>query len=239
MWCLAGRFDPATGVRLERRLHDTLGACFAEQIPQEAPTDPAQRQDFLRAYALAALIDGTGPRAGLPEIIVVVDATQPGDTGRPAIDWSLPVDVPHRVLRDLFAEASTSPVIVRNGVVIHAPGRLDLGRTTRLANRAQRRALRALYPTCAIPDCPVRFDYCDIHHVIWWEAPHFGCTDLGNLLPLCTKHHHAVHDAGWHLTLAPDRNLTICYPDGSHERAGPTRRNPPARNGAPRAPMRT
>ena len=126
------------------------------------------------------------------------------------------------MLRRLFDTAHVHPIIVRGGVVLHAPGCLDLGRTTRVANRAQRRALRALYRTCAIPGCDTRYDLCQLHHIIWWE--HGGRTDLANLLPLCVRHHHAVHDHGWHLVLAADRSLTITYPDGTTETTGPPRR---------------
>jgi hypothetical protein len=67
------------------------------------------------------------------------------------VDWPIPIEVPHRVLADLIDNADVTAVVVRNGVVLHAPGNLNLGRTTRLANRAQRRALRSLYRHCAIP----------------------------------------------------------------------------------------
>ena len=111
---------------------------------------------------------------------------------------------------------------MHRGVVLHAPGQLDLGRSTRLANRAQRRTLQALYPTCAIPGCTIRYDLCKLHHVHWWE--HGGPTDLHNLLPLCVTHHHAVHDRHWQLNLTPNRQLTITYPDGTTNRTGPPRR---------------
>jgi hypothetical protein len=207
--------------------------------PAHAPSDARERQDFLRAHALQALLEGSGPRAGSPEIVVVVDATQPDERGQPAVDWGLPVELPTDVLLRLFPTARIHPVVVRNGVVVHAPGQLDLGRTTRLANRAQRRALRALYPTCAIPGCDVRFEHCDIHHVTWWEAPGCGRTDFDNLLPLCSRHHHATHAAAWHLTLRPDRTLTITYPDGTHHTTTPPRRHPPHTNTEQPTPMRT
>ncbi len=91
------------------------------------------------------------------------------------------VEVPTRVLAELADTADLHAVIVRNGVVLHAPGELTLGRTTRLANRAQRRALRGLYRCCAIPGCSVAYDRCKLHHIIWWR--HGGRTDLDNLLP--------------------------------------------------------
>ncbi len=107
--------------------------------------------------------------------------TDPQPDGSPTVDWGLPVELPAEVLRRLFDTAHVHPIIVRGGVVLHAPGCLDLGRTTRVANRAQRRALRALYPTCAIPGCDTRYDLCQLHHIIWWE--HGGPTDLANHNP--------------------------------------------------------
>ncbi len=102
------------------------------------------------------------------------------------------------------------------------------GANKRVANRAQRRALRAMYRTCAHPHCDIAFDHCQIHHVIPWER--FGLTDLENLLPLCSKHHHLVHEGRWHLTLQPDRTITLHRPDGSHYFTGRTidRRRQPA-----------
>ena len=117
----------------------------------------------------------------------------------------LPVDT----IRRLCCEAAIIPV------VLGADGEaLAVGREQRVANRAQRRALRAMYRTCAHPHCDISFDHCQIHHVIPWER--FGLTDLENLLPLCSKHHHLVHEGRWHLTLQPDRTITLHRPDGTH-----------------------
>ena len=135
------------------------------------------------------------------------------------VEWGLPVEIPLRVLAELFGHGDVHAVVIRGGVVLHAPGVLDLGRSTRLANRAQRRALRALYSTCAIPGCETHFDRCKIHHVHWWR--HGGRTDLCNLLPLCAHHHSKVHDAGWAVTLDADRQLTVRYPDGTVQTTGP------------------
>jgi hypothetical protein len=194
------------------------------------------------------LVDGQG--AAAPEIIIVVDTAVPDPvTGGPTVDWGLPVELPLEVLHNVFAVADVVPVIVRNGVILHSRGQLDLARTTRIANRAQRRALRALYPTCAVPGCGVRFELCHVHHVIWWR--HGGRTDIVNLVPLCNRHHHAVHDLGWQLTLTADRTLTITYPDGTSHSSGPPRRGPrredtptpnrsrPTATHEPEAPMRT
>jgi hypothetical protein len=120
--------------------------------------------------------------------------------------------------------ATLCTVITSDGQVVAAPGTLDLGRISRLANRAQRRALHALYPTCAVPGCRVDYRLCRLHHVRWWR--HGGRTDLDNLVPLCGVHHRAVHDEGWTLQLGPRRQLTLTRPDGEVLKTGPPGRGP-------------
>ena len=79
-----------------------------------------------------------------------------------------------------------------------------------------------MYRGCAIPGCGVHFDRCKLHHVVWWRNG--GSTDLSNLLPLCAQHHSKVHDAGWDVTLGPDRELRVRFPDGSVRNTGPPSR---------------
>ena len=88
-----------------------------------------------------------------------------------------------------------------------------MGRSKRLATVHQRRALEAIHPTCAIPDCEVIFDHCNVHHIEYWaisDSGGGGATDLNNMVPLCSRHHHAAHEGGWKLRLDPEtRELTI------------------------------
>ena len=72
----------------------------------------------------------------------------------------------------------------------------------------------SMHRTCGHPGCDVRFNDCQIHHVIEWIKQR-GPTDLDNLFPLCHTHHHTSHEGGWHLTLRPDRTITLRRPDGT------------------------
>ncbi|MEY2443526.1 MAG: hypothetical protein QOE00_106, partial [Ilumatobacteraceae bacterium] len=182
-----------------------------------------EKQAYLRALALRALLEGGGVRLGRPEIVVVVDHTQPRPDGTPTIDWGLPVELPDQILATLQTTANVHTVVVDGGVITDAPGNLHLGRTTRLANRAQRRALGAVYTSCAIPGCQVRYSRTKLHHVTFWEDG--GLTDVDNLLPVCQQHHDKIHNNGWHLQLAPNRTLTITLPDGTIMTTGPPERN--------------
>ena len=214
--------DPVAGLKLYNQIKAATETLFHDKTPDLCPSDPIEKQAFLAAHALLNIIDSKGIKLGTPEIIVVVDTTTPDATGAPTVDWGLPIEIPHRVLLDLFGVADLHTVVVRNGVVLHAPGELNLGRTTRLANRAQRRALRATYATCAIPGCATRFDHCKIHHVKWWRDG--GPTDLHNLIPICVRHHTLVHTGGWNLHLATDRTLTVTLPDTTTMTTGPPKR---------------
>ena len=218
------QIDPLAYAKFVARNDAMVSALFAERVPEGCPIDPIEKQAFLRAMAFVADLNGEGPTMGRPEVIVVVDGTALDDAGEAVTDWGLPVELPRSVLEDLWPEAVVTPVVVKDGFVMHAPGRLDLGRTTRLANAAQRRVLRALYPRCAVPDCQVPFRFCKIHHVVWWR--HGGRTDLDNLLPVCVGHHTQLHRDGWEVKLQPDRTLTIVMPNGEVMTCGPPKRAP-------------
>ena len=174
--------DPETWLKLDRRLNTQIEAMFHDAHPDGCPTDPFEKQSFLRAHAMLALLAGKGARSGRPEIIVVEDYTNSGPDGLPTLDWEADVDLPRELLETLRPTASVYAIKVRNGVIIDAPGELNLGRETRLANRAQRRAFKGLYSTCAIPGCCVRYSRTKLHHIIWWR--HGGLHGHGQFDPV-------------------------------------------------------
>ncbi|MDZ7734299.1 MAG: DUF222 domain-containing protein [Acidimicrobiia bacterium] len=98
---------------------------------------------------------------------------------------------------------------------------LDVGRSQRLATNDQRRALIARYGGCAVPGCAAPACQVEIHHITYWDDN--GPTDLDNLLPQCSWHHHRLHDNSLHLHMhdgepvftLPDKRILI------DPRAGP------------------
>ncbi len=164
---------------------------------------------------IAAVHGGSGER--VPEIIVIVDDTTRcnGLHDDTICETSDGEPLPVTTVQRLCCDAETAVAhIDANGEL------LALGRTQRTASRAQRRALRTMYRTCAHPDCTVSIDECRVHHVRFWR--HGGTSNIDNMIPLCEHHHHMVHEGGWTLTMTPDRVATWTRPDGTHHHTAPT-----------------
>jgi hypothetical protein len=83
---------------------------------------------------------------------------------------------------------------------------LDVGRTTRVVQPAQRVALAVRDGGCVFPGCDRPLAWCEAHHLVHWLDG--GPTDLDNLVLLCRAHHRAVHEGGWRLQRQPDGRLT-------------------------------
>jgi hypothetical protein len=130
------------------------------------------------------------------------------------VDLGNGLAVTPRTLRRLGCDGLVQAML--HGVDGHP---LDLGDRVRLATRNQRLALEARWPTCEIPGCDVPFSWCDVHHVVPWEDG--GPTDLSNLRPRCSFHHHLVHEGGWREVIGLDGRTVLLRPDGTRQ-VGPT-----------------
>lgn len=124
--------------------------------------------------------------------------------------------LPPEAVRRLACDANVIPVLMNTKGEV-----LNQGRGARTATPAQRNTLAAMHRTCAFPGCTVGFSSTRMHHVRWWWE-HHGPTDIANLLPLCEKHHHLVHEGEWGLSLQPDRTATWTRPDGVVHHTGTT-----------------
>ncbi len=229
---LAGQYDPESGLVLASALQQRLEASFHAPHPPDAPDDPMEKQDFLRAHALLSLIRGEGRGSGAPEFIVVIDEETllHGRHATSRVDCGRGIHLPVATIRDMAGRARFVPVVIdRHGVVIRqgrpvpsleqlrdsltTPVALQAGRSRRFATRHQRRALRAMYRRCVIPGCHTHVSKTEPHHLIDWD--HGGHTDIELLLPVCKHHHDVLHARSWCLTLDQHRRLTITIRDGA------------------------
>ena len=83
---------------------------------------------------------------------------------------------------------------------------LEVGRSTRVVQPAQRAALTVRDGGCVFPGCDRPLSWCDAHHLHHWVDG--GPTDLSNLALVCRAHHRAVHEGGWRLIRGPDGRFT-------------------------------
>jgi len=136
---------------------------------------------------LDQLVDGLGgahdgdPRAGS------------NGCGLPQID-GIDARISATTARLLAAEANIIPAVLGGAGEV-----LDLGRARRLFSPAQRQALVEQYGGCAFPGCGHPPSYTEAHHIRWWSND--GPTDLANGIPLCSFHHHRIHDDGWEISM--------------------------------------
>jgi hypothetical protein len=89
---------------------------------------------------------------------------------------------------------------------------LDMGRKTRRATPAQRRALAVRDGGCLFPGCDAPISWTDAHHVKHFE--HGGRTDLANMASLCRRHHGVTHRTGWDMRADGPGRFTWTTPSG-------------------------
>ena len=218
--------DPVRDARLDAAISRALRARRSRHQATDTPWQQLLVESTLDSvcgveHDASPERDGADARVGrtvdrVPEITIVVDHRALLDAaGRAGLcETQDGTRLPVSTVRRMCCDAEVLPA------VLGADGEiLDLGRSRRTASPAQRRALRVLHATCAEPSCRIGFDSCRIHHVRHW-LEHQGPSDLENLLPLCERHHHQVHEGGWSLSLDDERVATWVRPDGTIHHVG-------------------
>ncbi len=208
------------------QLHATLDperyAVAVEAIDRQmtavanAADGPVTKGPHLAVEALMDLISHGNGRHGRAHVTLVVDAETalhgPHEHSvRQTVDGA---ELPPETIDRFCCDAVIRKVVIdKRGVPI------DVGRSARTATDGQWAALKAIHSTCGWKDCDRPVSWCQAHHIKEWD-PHpgktGGLTDLENLVPLCNRHHHAVHEGKWSIKLLPDRTLQIRKPDNQH-----------------------
>jgi hypothetical protein len=199
--------DPESDAKLSAALDAAVAAERARSGGDETRTFEQLRADAFVAQLTAP--GGGGRRPAEVSVLVDLRTIESGSHAQSVCETADGQPIPPETVRRLACDAAIIPI------TLGGDGRvLDHGTARRTASNDQRRALRAMYRACGHPGCDVRFNDCQVHHVVEWIRQR-GPTNLDNLLPLCSRHHHLVHEGGWHLSLRPDRTIRLVRPDGS------------------------
>ena len=90
---------------------------------------------------------------------------------------------------------------------------VDLGRTQRLVPPHLRRAIEVRDEHCVFAGCDAPAYWCDVHHLLAWDADH-GDTSVENSGLLCERHHTKVHH-GFRVERDPEGRWHTYRPDGT------------------------
>lgn len=183
MFVVSGEYDPVTGNRIAIALSDKERELWRKEDPKNRRT-PKQRM----ADALAELIlepkSGHPPRTALL-VIADYDAVQQELVNARLCDGT---PIPVGELRRLACDADILPAVFRAKTQ-----ELWLGRKRRVATEAQRAALALRDKGCI--GCDANPAWCQAHHIQPWSWG--GPTNLDNLVLVCARCHHNIHDDGW------------------------------------------
>ncbi len=226
---LNGLLDPETGTRICNRLQDTaeqlrrqdqqtarngttpaashgpdadgaLGSGYDPHGGGSGLGEEPRSWDQLRADALDLLTSGAaddakgrGGTGGRPkaEIIAVADIgvlTGQNPSGRCEIPGTGPV--PPAVLERIACDAQLTGILFNEGKPLYH------GATVRTATTKQWRALIARDGGCI--GCGAEPSRCQAHHIIPYAQTRR--TDIENLVLVCWRCHHNIHDHNWRIT---------------------------------------
>lgn len=141
-----------------------------------------------------------------PHVTLTVDAArlEAGLGGELAMPGHEPVLLPSPSAARILCDSYVSLVVTSGGcprgglgdlLRDHRETVLYSERGRRLVSARLRRLLEVRDRHCAFPGCRVDVSRTQAHHVLPWEMG--GPTTLSNLILLCSRHHHTVHEGGW------------------------------------------
>ncbi len=212
--------DPVRDTELWTAVNANLAS--RRQTDGDTPFDQLQVEAFIATVAPTTTTGDAVSR--VPQVGVLIDyqTISDGLHANSICELDNGIPIPVSTVRRLCCDANVFPVVLAGDGEV-----LDVGQSVRTATAAQRKALRAMHRTCAHPGCRTVVDDCKMHHIEFFR--HGGKTSVDNLLPLCERHHHLVHEGGWRLTMTAGRVATWRRPDGTIWHTEPTIDREPSR----------
>ncbi len=214
-WALDGSFDAEGG--------SVVAAALRLATPER--TDGLRSASQRRADALVEVcryfLDHQRTHAGgrhRPHVNVVVEWTDlVAGRGGQVVDgpW---VDGP--TVSRLFCDSAVHRVVMAGRSAI-----LDYGTATRTIPAPLWNALVIRDEHCRFPGCDRPSVWCEGHHVTW--VTQGGATEPGNLVLVCSRHHHVLHQPGWHAKLRPDAVFEVTDANGIVRETSPPRAETP------------
>jgi hypothetical protein len=210
----SGQVDPDRRT-LGRRRADALVALAEHWLgshvsgdPQGHVAGPSAGPDALTTPgpATRASGDGSHGRAARPLLYVLTDiATLTGEADAPArLLWDALGPVPvltAGAARRLASDARLQFLLTDGREVLGISAPVDT------ISAKLRAAVHARDVHCRFPGCSVPSRRTDLHHVV--PRHRGGHTVVTNLVALCRRHHTAVGDGGWRLTMSGDGVVTV------------------------------
>ena len=213
MFVLTGEFDQITGARIATALTAKEQQLWHAEDPKARIT-PQQRM----ADALADLIcetgnsngDGKQTKSQGTDLLVIADFdVLSQQLENPRLADGSPISLVE--LQRLALEANILPSIFDAKTQ-----NMWLGRKKRIASNAQRIALIARDQQCV--GCGTNPLWCRAHHIKHWSNN--GPTNLDNLVLVCDRCHHKIHDHNWQITQHPTNNKYQLKPPNPNTRTG-------------------
>ncbi|MDQ3570632.1 MAG: HNH endonuclease [Actinomycetota bacterium] len=215
-WAMDGTLAPEGG--------EVVATALRLGTSEDAEAEPARRPAERRADALVDVcrffLDHQRHRPGgrhRPHVNVVVDLDKL-EAGRPGrvVDGPL-LDGPG--MQALLCDSALHRLVMTGRSAV-----LDYGTATRTIPAPLWNALVVRDEHCRFPGCDRPSSWCEGHHVI--PVVDNGPTCLANLTLVCTRHHHRLHQPGWHAKVRPDATLEVTDPGGRHWSTAPPRAGP-------------
>jgi len=201
-WELTGSFGNDSGQIIAAAIDVQLFATgdWAEQLQVPAVRRAQALVDICRFFLdNQHLTEGGRHR---PHITLVADLDRL-DTGGRYLDGS---PISPELLGVILCDSAQSCLVARGADI------LQHNAETRTVSQPMRRAVVIRDQRCRFPGCDRPHHWCEAHHVVRWADG--GRTVITNLVLLCSRHHHRIHQQSWECGIESDGTFTVTDPNG-------------------------